>query len=179
MIFLTHLSFYTIPELTITININIDEHPTHRLMGNSKPLAGGLRGVWEGHPCPDTPAESGNYNIECVSPVLYTLRSAPIHRDSKLEREVWGHRDSIDIPLRWSGKLNKSTFRCSFISGRGDLAPTIVNTPQLRSDQMTEIIVITGSILAIMGIGVAIWSFIDTRKRYDEEYRRRKRRADD
>ena len=30
---------------------------------------------------------------------------------------------------------------------------------------MTEIIVITGSILAIMGIGVAIWSFIDTRKR--------------
>ena len=44
---------------------------------------------------------------------------------------------------------------------------------------MTEIIVITGSILAIMGIGVAIWSFIDTRKRYDEEYRRRKRRADD
>ena len=38
----------------------------------SKPfplLAGGLRGVWEGHPCPDTPDESGNYNIECVSPV--------------------------------------------------------------------------------------------------------------
>ena len=36
MIFLTHLSFYTIPELSITIYINIDEHPTHRLMGNSK-----------------------------------------------------------------------------------------------------------------------------------------------
>ncbi len=44
---------------------------------------------------------------------------------------------------------------------------------------MTEIIVITGSILAIVGIGVSIWSFIDTRKRYYEEYMRRKRRADD
>ena len=32
-------------------------------------LAGGLRGVWEGHPCPDTPGESGNYNLECVSPM--------------------------------------------------------------------------------------------------------------
>ena len=44
---------------------------------------------------------------------------------------------------------------------------------------MTEIIVITGSILAIVGIGVSIWSFIDTRKRYYEEYMRRKRRVDD
>ena len=44
---------------------------------------------------------------------------------------------------------------------------------------MTEIIVITGSILAIVGIGVSIWSFIDTRKRYYEEHMRRKRRADD
>ena len=44
---------------------------------------------------------------------------------------------------------------------------------------MTEIIVIIGSILAIVGIGVSIWSFIDTRKRYYEEYMRRKRRADD
>ncbi len=31
---------------------------------------------------------------------------------------------------------------------------------------MTEIIVITGSILAIGGIGVSIWSFIDIRKRH-------------
>ena len=31
---------------------------------------------------------------------------------------------------------------------------------------MTEIIVITGSILVIGGIGVSIWSFIDTGKRY-------------
>ena len=37
------------------------------------PLAGGLRGVWEGHPCPDTPDESGNYNLKCVSPVLSFL----------------------------------------------------------------------------------------------------------
>ncbi len=44
---------------------------------------------------------------------------------------------------------------------------------------MTEIIVITGSILAIVGIGVSIWSFIDTRKRYNDEYVRGKRRADD
>ena len=44
---------------------------------------------------------------------------------------------------------------------------------------MTEVIVITGTILAIIGIGVSIWSFIDTRKRYYDEYMRRKRRADD
>ena len=44
---------------------------------------------------------------------------------------------------------------------------------------MTEVIVITGSILAIVGIGVSIWSFIDTRKRYDDEYVRGKRRSDD
>ncbi len=44
---------------------------------------------------------------------------------------------------------------------------------------MTEVIVITGTILAIIGVGVSIWSFIDTRKRYDDEYMRRKRRADD
>ena len=44
---------------------------------------------------------------------------------------------------------------------------------------MTEIIVITGSILAIVGIGVSIWSFIDTRKRYNDEYVRGKRHADD
>lgn len=31
---------------------------------------------------------------------------------------------------------------------------------------MTKIIVTTGSILAIGGIGVSIWSVIDTRKRY-------------
>ncbi len=44
---------------------------------------------------------------------------------------------------------------------------------------MTGILVITGTILAIIGTGVSIWSFIDTRKRYDDEYMRRKRRADD
>ena len=36
-------------------------------------LAGGLRGVWEGHPCPDTPDKSGNYNLKCVSPDMYVL----------------------------------------------------------------------------------------------------------
>ena len=40
---------------------------------------------------------------------LSTLRSAPINRDSKLEREVWIYRYSIDISLLWSEKLNKST----------------------------------------------------------------------
>lgn len=43
---------------------------------------------------------------------------------------------------------------------------------------MTEILIITGSILAITGASVAIWSIINTRKRYYEEYMRRKHRAD-
>lgn len=43
---------------------------------------------------------------------------------------------------------------------------------------MTEIIVIAGSILAIAGLGVTIWSFIDTRRRYNDEYVKGKRRAD-
>lgn len=42
---------------------------------------------------------------------------------------------------------------------------------------MTGALIITGSILAIIGIGIAIWSIINTRKRYYEEYIRRKRRA--
>ena len=90
-------------------------------------LRGGLRGVWEGHPCPDTPAESGNYNIECVSPLLYTLRSAPIHRDSKLEREGWGASGFYRhiAPLeRKTEQINVSVF----VSGRGDLAPTITDS---------------------------------------------------
>lgn len=44
---------------------------------------------------------------------------------------------------------------------------------------MTAVIIIIGSIAAIVGIGVSIWSIIDTRKRYYEDYKRRKRRADD
>ncbi len=44
---------------------------------------------------------------------------------------------------------------------------------------MTEVLIIAGSILAIIGIGVTIWSIINTRKRYYEEYMRRKRRAGD
>lgn len=43
---------------------------------------------------------------------------------------------------------------------------------------MTEVILITGSILAIIGIGVSMWSIINTRKRYHEEYMRRKRHAE-
>ena len=42
---------------------------------------------------------------------------------------------------------------------------------------MNEVLIIAGSILAIIGIGVAIWSIINTRKLYYEEYLRRKRRA--
>ena len=42
---------------------------------------------------------------------------------------------------------------------------------------MTGALIITGSILAIIGIGIAIWSIINTKKRYYEEYIRRKRRA--
>jgi hypothetical protein len=44
---------------------------------------------------------------------------------------------------------------------------------------MTTIIIIAGSILAIAGVGVAIWSIVTTRKKYYEEYMRRKRRAED
>ena len=44
---------------------------------------------------------------------------------------------------------------------------------------MTEALIITGSILAIVGISVSIWSIIDTRKRYYKEYMRRKGRAKD
>ncbi len=44
---------------------------------------------------------------------------------------------------------------------------------------MTEALIITGSILAIVGISVSIWSIIDTRKRYYKKYMRRKGRAED
>ena len=44
---------------------------------------------------------------------------------------------------------------------------------------LTTLIVITGSILAIVGVGVAIWSIVTTRKKYYEDYIRRKRRAQD
>ena len=44
---------------------------------------------------------------------------------------------------------------------------------------MTAVIITIGSILAIAGIGVSIWSIIDTRKRYYDDYKRRKRRAED
>ena len=44
---------------------------------------------------------------------------------------------------------------------------------------LTTLIVITGSILAIVGVGVAIWSIVTTRKKYYKDYMRRKRGADD
>ncbi len=44
---------------------------------------------------------------------------------------------------------------------------------------MTAAVIITGSILGLVGIGFSIWSLIDTRKRYYEEYKRRKRRGKD
>lgn len=44
---------------------------------------------------------------------------------------------------------------------------------------MTAVIITIGSILAIAGVGVSIWSIISTRKRHYEDYRRRKRRAED
>lgn len=56
---------------------------------------------------------------------------------------------------------------------------TVIVAIDLGSHQMTEVIIIAGSILAVIGIGVAVWSIISTRKRYYEDYMRRKRRADD
>ncbi|MDE0313691.1 MAG: hypothetical protein OXM61_02215 [Candidatus Poribacteria bacterium] len=44
---------------------------------------------------------------------------------------------------------------------------------------MTTAVIITGSILGVIGIGVAVWSIISTRKRYYEEYMRRKRGTKD
>ena len=44
---------------------------------------------------------------------------------------------------------------------------------------MTAVIITIGSILAIAGVGVSIWSIISTRKQYYEDYRRRTRRAED
>ena len=44
---------------------------------------------------------------------------------------------------------------------------------------MTAVIITIGSIAAIVGVGVATWSIISTRKKYYEDYKRRKRRAED
>lgn len=44
---------------------------------------------------------------------------------------------------------------------------------------MTVVVIITGSILGVIGIGFSIWSIIDTRKRYSENYMGKKRRAKD
>ena len=49
----------------------------------------------------------------------------------------------------------------------------------MRINQMTAAVIITGSILGVIGIGFSIWSIIDTRKRYYEDYMRRKRRGKD
>ncbi len=40
---------------------------------------------------------------------------------------------------------------------------------------MTTVIIIIGSAAAIVGISVATWSIISTRKRYYEGYKRKKR----
>ena len=44
---------------------------------------------------------------------------------------------------------------------------------------MNTAIIIIGSIAAIVGVGVATWSIISTRKKYYDEYMKRKRRAGD
>ena len=45
---------------------------------------------------------------------------------------------------------------------------------------LTAIVVILGIALVLVGLGIAVWSIIDTRKRYYEEYlSRRKRNARD
>ena len=41
---------------------------------------------------------------------------------------------------------------------------------------MTGILIIMAAVLAVIGAAVAVWSIIDTRKRYYEEYIVRKRR---
>ncbi len=44
---------------------------------------------------------------------------------------------------------------------------------------MTAAVIITGSILGLIGIGFSIWSLIDTRKRYNKERTKEKHRAED
>ena len=44
---------------------------------------------------------------------------------------------------------------------------------------MTELITVAGVLVIVSGLGVAVWSFIDTRKRYYEEYLKRRRNAGD
>ena len=44
---------------------------------------------------------------------------------------------------------------------------------------MTAILITIGSIAAIVGIGVATWSIISTRKKHYDEYMKRKRAAED
>lgn len=44
---------------------------------------------------------------------------------------------------------------------------------------MTAVLIVIGSIAAIVGVGVATWSIISTRKKYYDEYMRRKREAED
>lgn len=39
---------------------------------------------------------------------------------------------------------------------------------------MTAVIITIGSIAAIVGVGVATWSIISTRKKYYDDYKRRK-----
>ena len=43
---------------------------------------------------------------------------------------------------------------------------------------MTTIIIIIGSVAAIVGVGVATWSIISTRKKYGDECMKRKRGAE-
>ncbi len=44
---------------------------------------------------------------------------------------------------------------------------------------MTAAIIIIGTVAAVVGISVATWSIIDTRKRYFEEYQKGKHRSED
>ncbi len=44
---------------------------------------------------------------------------------------------------------------------------------------MTTVIIIVGSVAAIVGISVATWSLIDTRKRYNEKQTKEKHLAED
>ena len=52
-------------------------------------------------------------------------------------------------------------------------------TNGMRINQMTVTIITIGSIAAIVGVGVATWSIVSTRKKYYDEYMKRKRGAED
>ena len=81
------------------------------------------------------------------------------------------HLNSSGGLMRFSGRF------IQFVQSR--YANIYAIDSSLRINPMNTAIIIIGSIAAIVGVGVATWSIISTRKKYYDEYMKRKRRAGD